>query len=72
MRKIHSLPEFKGLERHYLKAQLVRISFANQIVPTGCYNEKADDDTQIEYNKEFEFPAYAQISDFSYFTTVND
>lgn len=39
---INSFPEFKGKEKHFLKAQLVRMMHNCEIVPTGMY--KAVDD----------------------------
>ena len=35
-------PEFKGKEKHFLKAQLVRMLFNCELVPTGMYRPKED------------------------------
>jgi radial spoke head protein 4A len=61
-RKISSLPPFQGQERHYLKAQLVRITHGSCIVPAKIYKLKDDDDQKIEFDKDgFEFPAPAEL-----------
>jgi len=60
-RKFESLPKFDGEERHYLKAQLVRITHGTMICPVKIFKLREDDDSKIEFDKDgFEFPAYAE------------
>lgn len=40
--KIFSSPSFPGLEKHYLKAILVRITFGTQIVPKDYFKLNED------------------------------
>jgi hypothetical protein len=47
---INSFPEFKGKEKHFLKAQLVRMMHNCEIVPTGMY-KAVDDKRRFELNQ---------------------
>lgn len=44
---IISSPPFSGQEKHYLKAQIVRIDHANTLIPRGEYKIKKEEDEQI-------------------------
>lgn len=41
--KVVSYPEFKGTERHFLKAQLARMMHNCELAPTGIYRPHSDE-----------------------------
>jgi len=50
-------PFFFGKEKHYLKAQIVRMSYTTGIVPRGLYKMTEEEDSRdVEYEEVFNFP----------------
>lgn len=47
-RKIYTNPFFFGLEKHYLRAQIARISHSTTIIPKGLYKTVEDSEKEIE------------------------
>jgi hypothetical protein len=41
-------PHFAGKEKHLLRAQIARISFATQLVALGIYKVNEEDQKEIE------------------------
>lgn len=57
---IDSNPPFPGKERHFLRAQIARITHATVIIPKGLY--EFDDETQTEkFAEEFAVPATEEL-----------
>ena len=54
---VNVYPPFPGKEKHYLKAQLARITFGSKQVPGGIYEVDGDNPTQIKTSEEINFPA---------------
>jgi radial spoke head protein 4A len=65
-RKIHTNPFFFGLEKHYLRAQIARISFSTTIMPKGLFKLTEDNDREIEDivpdEGELQMPSTAEMS----------
>jgi len=58
-------PSFPGKEKHYLKAQIVRITFANVLVPKD-YRKTNDDDPKIEaleFVEDYKYPTWEELVD---------
>eukprot|EP00347_Sterkiella_histriomuscorum_P000777 403374544 len=55
-RPIYTNPYFFGLEKHYLRAQIARISHSTTIVPSGLNKVTDDNDREIEENTPEEGP----------------
>lgn len=51
----NTFPSFKGTEAHYLKCQIVRVSFSTQIVPADIYTTNDEDASIIEIDPEAEW-----------------
>lgn len=49
-RPIYTNPFFFGLEKHYLRAQIARISHSTTVVPKGLHKIVEDNDREIEDN----------------------
>lgn len=57
---IDSNPPFPGKERHFLRAQLSRISHATVLAPKGMY--ETDDETGVEkFAEEFAVPGTEEL-----------
>lgn len=59
--KVDVYPPFPGVEKHYLKAQIVRISYGSVIAPKDLYKTNDDDATKIEFSEEFTMPAWDDL-----------
>ena len=49
-RTIHTNPFFFGREKHYLRAQIARISFSTSLCPVGLFRLTEDNPRDIEDN----------------------
>ena len=49
-RKIYTNPFFFGQEKHYLRAQIARISHSTTLLPSGLWRKVEDNDREIEEN----------------------
>jgi len=49
-RKIYTNPFFFGQEKHYLRAQIARISHSTTLLPDGLWRKVEDNDREIEEN----------------------
>lgn len=57
---VNSCPPFPGKERHYLRAQIARISHATTLIPKGLF--EIDEETQeMKFAEEFALPAGAEL-----------
>jgi radial spoke head protein 4A len=65
-RKIYTNPFFFGLEKHYLRAQIARISFSTTIMPIGLFKLTEDNEREIEDNVpeegEIQMPSTMEMS----------
>ncbi|CAD8061697.1 unnamed protein product [Paramecium sonneborni] len=59
--ELKTYPPFPGKEKHYLKAQLVRILHSNLIAPKGLYQQKEDNPKELEFVEEFKIPEFAEL-----------
>jgi radial spoke head protein 4A len=57
---IDSNPPFPGKERHFLRAQIARITHATVIIPKGLY-EMDDETNQEKFAEEFAVPATEEM-----------
>ena len=46
--KVVTNPHFSGKEKHLLRAQIARISFSCNLVPSGIYKVNEEDPKEIE------------------------
>ncbi|KAM3145625.1 hypothetical protein pb186bvf_002399 [Paramecium bursaria] len=60
--EIKSYPKFPGLEKHFLKAQLVRITYANLIAPKGLYQQSEANPKELEFTEEFSYPEFPDLA----------
>lgn len=60
-RKIEGYPKFNGMEKHFLKCQLVRISHSCDVVPNGMLKANDDDPKIVEFAEEFKMPEIADL-----------
>lgn len=49
-------PAFPGLEKHYLKAQLVRMTHSLELVPKGLLKPNDDNPKLVDYEEEPKLP----------------
>jgi radial spoke head protein 4/6 len=56
---IKSDPAFDGLERHYLKAQLVRMTHSLELAPKGLFKPNDENPKLVEYEEEPKVPEFA-------------
>lgn len=61
-RHVTTSPPFPGLEKHLLKAQLVRITHNCEIVPKGLYSPLEDNPDEVDYAEDFKMPEFAELS----------
>lgn len=47
-RQIYTNPYFFGQEKHYLRAQIARMSFSTSLCPKGIYKLVEDEEREIE------------------------
>jgi radial spoke head protein 4A len=50
---IDSNPSFPGKERHFLRAQIARITHSTVLVPAGFFKPNEEDDKKLDYDEEF-------------------
>jgi hypothetical protein len=55
-------PLFNGVEKYYLKAQLVRMTSSLEIVPKGIFKPNDDNPKLVEYEEEPKVPEFAELS----------
>jgi len=58
---IYTHPPFPGKEKHYLKAQITRITFASTLAPQGVYKVNEENDRDIAPDAEFAFPTREEL-----------
>ena len=51
-------PKFDGQERHFLKAQIVRITHNCEISPKGLYGLVEDNNEEIQFAEEWKMPEF--------------
>ncbi|EAS02067.3 radial spokehead protein (macronuclear) [Tetrahymena thermophila SB210] len=63
---LKTYPLFYGKEKHFLKAQLVRITFGSELAPKGLYRppEEGENDIQLE-DEPFKLPEYTELQELS-------
>lgn len=59
---LNTNPKFPGKERHFLRAQIARISHNTTIVPKDYYVPNADNDREVDYNEEFAAPSATDLN----------
>eukprot|EP01017_Pseudomicrothorax_dubius_P005628 TRINITY_DN11459_c0_g1_i8.p1 TRINITY_DN11459_c0_g1~~TRINITY_DN11459_c0_g1_i8.p1 ORF type:complete len:489 (-),score=113.27 TRINITY_DN11459_c0_g1_i8:797-2263(-) len=59
--KVDVYPPFPGVEKHYLKAQIVRITYSTVIAPNNFYKANDEDATKIEISEEFAMPGTEEL-----------
>jgi radial spoke head protein 4/6 len=69
-RQIYSNPSFPGQEKHYLRAQIARISHSTTVLPASVWRLVEDDDRNIEENVHAETgeipqPSTKEMTDLS-------
>ena len=61
--KILSYPVFPGQEKHYLKAQLVRISHSTILIPAGLRRPAEDENAEeLDFEDEAKYPPFETIN----------
>lgn len=58
-------PHFAGKEKHLLRAQIARISFATQLVALGIYKVNEEDQKEvelIEQDENFKAPTFTNLT----------
>jgi radial spoke head protein 4A len=60
---LNTNPPFPGKERHFLRAQIARISHSCTLVPVGMYGEAESEEEVKEYviQEEFAMPPLAEM-----------
>ena len=58
---VNTFPVFPGKEKHYLKAQLSRITFSSTLAPGGVYKVVDDNDRETQLDPEFAFPGREEL-----------
>ena len=60
---LNTNPPFPGKERHYLRAQIARISHACTLAPTGLYGDSGDENQKEPVvQEEFTMPAIGELN----------
>jgi radial spoke head protein 4A len=54
-------PAFPGKEKHFLKAQLTRITYASSLAPGGVYKINEDNDREIASDADFAWPGREEL-----------
>jgi len=62
--KINSYPVFPGQEKHYLKAQIVRITFSTSIIPRGLrkLNEEDEKIEELDFEEDVKYPPFEELN----------
>ena len=60
--QVFASPKFAGLEKHYLKAQLVRMTSSLEIVPKGIFKPNDDNPKLVDYEEEPKQPEFAELA----------
>jgi len=62
--KINSYPVFPGVEKHYLKAQIVRITFGTSIIPKGLrkVNEEDEKIEELDFEEDVKYPPLEELN----------
>jgi len=62
--KLMTYPAFPGLEKHYLKAQIARITHSTELAPKGLYklNDEKEDDPELYFEEEYKYPAWEEVA----------
>lgn len=58
---LNTNPRFPGKERHFLRAQIARISHNTTIVPNGFMTANEDNDKEVVYAEEFTAPGATEM-----------
>lgn len=69
--KMYTNPHFIGREKHYLRAQIGRISHATTIVPSGMYEVNEEEQAEIGPTEEYvipDTPDLASLDAWSHYT----
>lgn len=59
---LNTNPKFPGKERHFLRAQIARISHTTTIIPNGFMGPNEENDKEIQYTEEFVAPSVTDLS----------
>ena len=71
---VHGYPPFPGKERHFLRAQIARISHATTLCPKGLYNAPEEGEGEPETNEEYQalpLPAMQDPSNWCHWCDPN-
>lgn len=62
--KIFSYPFFPGVEKHYLKAQIVRITFSTSIIPKDLrkVNEENEKAEELDFVEDARYPPFEELN----------
>ncbi|EGR33830.1 radial spoke head protein, putative [Ichthyophthirius multifiliis] len=59
---VQTYPHFNGKEKHFLKAQIVRITHGCELCPKGLYKLQDENDKEIEFEEEaFKLQDYQEL-----------
>jgi hypothetical protein len=70
-KSVLSEPAFPGFEKHYLKAQLVRITHSLELTPKGIFKPNDENPKIVEYEEEPKVPEFAELSALESWTHRN-
>lgn len=59
---LNTNPKFPGKERHFLRAQIARISHSTTIIPKDFMVVDAENDRATQYNEEFSCPGATELN----------
>lgn len=59
---LNTNPRFPGKERHFLRAQIARISHSTTIVPKDFLAVDAENDKEVQFNEEFACPSASDLN----------
>jgi hypothetical protein len=60
--ELNTNPKFPGKERHFLRAQIARISHNTTIVPKDYFVPNADNEREVDINEEFAAPSATDLN----------
>jgi len=58
---IQTYPPFPGKEKHFLKAQIVRITFSSSLSPGGVYKLNEENERETQLDAEFAWPGRDEL-----------
>ena len=58
---IQTYPPFPGKEKHFLKAQIIRITFSSTLVPGGSYKLMEENDRDVTLDPDFAWPGREEL-----------